>query len=205
MNETDKYEKGTGGDGFPPRGTDLVRHDLRVDILAGGDGGEGKVLETLDFEGRMLLERGDPYTNEDGVRQVDFVVLAWEAIAWSRVLGSDVVYRSSGDDQPVSRIVAETKDADYPAYFTFNVVFDAFAGGRLVHRGHHGRPEGGGFHRVPPVGDRELSPTITTFERQVIKVDAGQHGGLVFRPRDCNDQESRTLGTSERPHPALAR
>jgi hypothetical protein len=208
MNQNDEKrpETGPGGAGFPPRGTDLVHHDLRVDVLeGGGDGREGKLLETLEFAGRMLLERGDPYTNEQGYRQIDFVVLAWEAVAWSEVLGSDVVYRLSSDKQELSSIVAQKKRSDFPAYFTFNVVFDAFAGGRRVHRKHHGRPEGGGFHRVPPGGDRESSPTITTFEREVIRVKAGRLGELIFRPRDCNDRESRTLGTSRQPHRSLAR
>lgn len=180
-------------DAFPPAGTDLVHHDLRLDVLQVA-GGADKLLETLVFDGRMLLERGEPYVNQEGLRQIDFQVLSWEAVTWSEALGTTVVYRSVIDEkQPPSSIVAERAGQDFPATFTFNVIFDAYAGGVLVHRRHHGRPKGGGFHVVPPNGDRRLSPTITGFEQTVIEIEHPELGLLRFKPRDCNDRESRTL------------
>ena len=147
----------------------------------------------------MLLQRGEPYTNEAGYRQIDFTVKTWEAIAWSKALGTPLIYRLSPDvQQEKSSIVAETKERDFPATFEFNVIFDAFAHDRLVMRQHHGRPEGGGFHRVPPDGNRRYSPTITRFEDAVIEVDHPQLGRLRFRPKDCNDQNSRTFQSASR-------
>jgi len=181
---------------FPPAGTDLVHHDLRIDVFQVSDGQE-TLLETLTFDGRMLLERGDPYVNQYGVRQVDFEVESWEAVTWSEALDTSVIYRSViGEEQPTSSIVAEKPGQDFPATFTFNVVFDAYAGGALVHRRHHGRPEGGGFLVVPPNGDRRLSPTITAFEQTQIEIEHPELGLLRFKPRDCNDRESTTLSTA---------
>lgn len=180
-------------DKFPPAGTDLVHHDLRLDVLQVVDGTE-KLLETLTFDGRMLLERGEPHVNQEGLRQIDFVVLSWEAVTWSEALGTTVIYRSAIDEkQPPSSIVAETREQDFPATFTFNVIFDAYAGGVLVHRRHHGRPKGGGFHVVPPNGNRRLSPTIMEFEQTVIEIEHPALGLLRFKPKDCNDRNSRTL------------
>lgn len=190
---------------FPPAGVDLVEHDLRVDVLQVGPGGEEKLLETLTFDGRMLLERTDPFVNQEGLRQVDFEVKSWEAIAWSKTFRSPVIYRSAADaKQPVSTIVAEQRERDFPATFTFNVIFDAIAGDRVVFREHHGRPEGGGFHRVPPGGSRALSPTITRFERTTLELEHPALGLLRFRPRDCNDRRGRTLATFGEGYPATA-
>lgn len=191
------YGAGSGPmETFPPAGVDLVEHDLRVDVLQIDSSGREKLLETLTFEGRMLLERGDPYVNQQGLRQIDFVIKSWNAVAWSEALGTTVIYRSVVDaEQPISSIVAEQRESDFPATFAFNVIFDAIAGDRVVFPKHHGRPMGGGFHRVPPGGDREFSPTITGFERTTIELEHPAIGLLRFRPRDCNDRESRTLVT----------
>lgn len=186
---------------FPPAGTDLVYHDLRIDVFRVVPGGE-EPLETLVFEGRMLLQRGDPFTNADGLRQIDFQVLSWDAVAWSQALSIPVVYRSvAGEPQPTSTIVAEQPGSDFPATFDFNVIFDAYAGGILIFRRHHGRPKGHGFLVVPPNGNRLHSPTITEFEQTVIEFDHPELGLLRFRPKDCNDRESRILTAASRPRP----
>jgi hypothetical protein len=186
---------------FPPAGIDLVLHDLRIDVFRVVPDGE-ELLETLVFEGRMMLQRGDPFTNADGLRQIDFQVLSWDAVAWSQALSIPVVYRSlAGEPQPTSTIVAEQPGSDFPATFDFNVIFDAYAGGILIFPRHHGRPKGHGFHVVPPNGNRQLSPTITIFEQTVIEFDHPELGLLRFKPKDCNDRESRTLAVVTAPAP----
>jgi hypothetical protein len=185
-------------DSFPPAGIDRVRHDLRIALLEDDGSGNEVELEVLTFEGHMTLERGDPYTNDAGVRQIDFAVVSWSATAWSGVLQQEILYVLSEDveRQPVSTITAEQKDRDFPATFEFNVIFDARANNRPVHRGHHGRPFGHGFRVVPPTGNRLTSPTITGFEDAVIRVQHPERRTtLIFRPRDCNDQASETVAT----------
>jgi hypothetical protein len=184
---------------FPPAGIDLVLHDLRIDVFRVVPDGE-ELLETLVFEGRMMLQRGDPFTNADGLRQIDFQVLSWDAVAWSQALSIPVVYRSlAGEPQPTSTIVAEQPGSDFPATFDFNVIFDAYAGGILIFPRHHGRPKGHGFLVVPPNGNRHHSPTITEFEQTVIEFDHPELGLLRFKPKDCNDRESRVLTAVPRP------
>jgi hypothetical protein len=184
----------TGGrDAFPPAGIDLVHHDLRVRLDV-GDTGEGN--ETVTLYGKMLIRRGDPYTNEDGRRQIDFRVLSWEACGWSWVLSSAITYvLSDGVEQPISYITAEQEDSDYPAHFTFNVIFDARADNMTVFTQHHGRPDGHGFMTVPPNGDRRMSPTIRSFEDTRVAVEHPTLGRIVAIPIDCNDQKSKTLAT----------
>ena len=181
-------------DTFPKAGIDLVNHDLRVDMFQVDENGNENLLETLTLQGRMVLERSDPFTNDDQHRQIYFLVKRWEAVGWSDTLQTLVVYRLSEDgEQPMSTITAEQQDRDFPATFSFNVIFDALAHSQVVFRRHHGRPEGGKFLVVPPNGIRKMSPTITQFEDQIIEVTHPQLGLLRFRPKDCNDQNSQTL------------
>jgi hypothetical protein len=182
---------------FPPAGIDRVRHDLRISLMEDDGSGE-RELEVLEFEGHMTLERGEPYTNENGLRQIDFQVLSWTATAWSKVLQQEILYVLSDqvERQPRSSITAEQKDGDFPATFEFNVIFDARANNRPVHHGHHGRPWGHGFRVVPPTGNRETSPTIYGFEDTVIRLEHPERKTvLIFRPKDCNDQSSQTVLT----------
>lgn len=182
---------------FPPAGIDRVKHDLRIALLEEDEKGNERELEVLAFEGHMALRRGDPYTNEQGLRQVDFTVTSWVATAFSKVLGGEIMYiLSETEKQPASSIRALEKGSDFPAEFDFNLIFDARLDNRLVHPGHHGRPHGWPFFVVPPNYDRALSPTITSFEDSVIRVRHPERGTtLVFRPRDCNDQNSETVVT----------
>lgn len=184
---------------FPPAGTDRVRHELRIALLEADAAGNERELEILQFAGQMTLERGNPYVNQQGLRQVDFVVTSWAASAYSRTLGQEILYVLSPDveRQPASSITAEQRGSDFPATFDFNVVFDARVNNQVVHRRHHGRPKGHGFRVVPPTGDRATSPTITEFEDTVIRVPfPGRETFLVFRPRDCNDQSGETVQTA---------
>jgi hypothetical protein len=180
---------------FPRSGVDLVEHQLRVDAVAGREGKKrGRVLETLLFNGRMTLQRGEPYLNDQGRRQIDFTVTSWVASAFSRVLGREIQYiLSERVKQPVSRILSEQDGRDFPATFEFNVIFDARVGNETIIRRHHGRPEGHGFRTVPPGGNRRLSPTITSFEDNVISVKHPELGTIAFVPKDCNDRSGRTV------------
>lgn len=182
---------------FPPAGIDRVKHDLRIALLEADAQGNENELEVLRFEGHMALQRGEPYTNERGLRQVDFTVTSWVATAFSQTLGAEIMYiLSDTEKQPTSSITALEKGSDFPAEFDFNLIFDARLDNQLVHRGHHGRPRGWPFFVVPPNHDRALSPTITSFEDTVIRVPHPERGTtLVFRPRDCNDQHSETVVT----------
>src|SRR5688572_9961212 len=100
---------------FPGPGIDLIYHDVVVNLFQVVNG-EEVLLETLNFSGRMLIERGKPYTNADGFRQIDFIALAWTATAWSKALKQDILYILSQDvEQPVSNIISETKKKDFPA------------------------------------------------------------------------------------------
>lgn len=182
---------------FPPAGIDRVKHDLRIVLLEADEQGNERELEILEFEGHMALQRGDPYTTEQGLRQVDFTVTSWVATAFSRALGGEILYQlSDTEKQPVSTITAMEKGSDFPATFDFNLIFDARLDNQLVHRGHHGRPFGRPFWVVPPTGNRLTSPTITSFEDTVIRVPHPERGTtLVFRPKDCNDQHSETVVT----------
>ncbi|MDQ3982086.1 MAG: hypothetical protein M3271_05330 [Actinomycetota bacterium] len=180
-------------DEFPPAGIDLVHHDLRVRLDVGGTGTGD---ETVKLFGKMLIRRDDPYTNEDGFRQIDFRVMSWEAAGWSWILKQNLTYVLSEDvEQPVSAIVAEQEGSDYPARFEFNVIFDVRADNLTVFRRHHGRPYGHGFMVVPPNGNRRLSPTIRSFEDARVSVEHPLLGSLFAIPIDCNDQKSETLAT----------
>ncbi len=181
---------------FPSAGIDQIDHDLQIDLMQrGSDGTSDKLLETLSFRGRMTIERGDPYTNGSGFREISFLVTRWEATAWSNALKSMVVYQLSSGAQPPSFITAETKGTDYPATFDFHLYFDATAYNTLLILRHHGRPKGHGFMEVPPSGNRPTSPTISSFEPEVIEAEHPQFGTIYFRPRNCNDGGSQTLHT----------
>ena len=76
---------------FPGPGIDLIHHEVAVNLFQVVNN-EEVLLETLNFNGRMLIERGKAYTNADGFRQVDFIALAWTATAWSKALKQDILY-----------------------------------------------------------------------------------------------------------------
>lgn len=184
---------------FPRAGMDVIHHTLRVDVFrADGKSGDakprGRSVETLTFQGRMVIERGEPYVNKAGRRQIDFVVQSWVATAFSKTLGQELTYLlSESPKQPRSAIVAEQSGGDFPATFDFQVIFDARVGARTVFRRHHGRPKGRHFRQVPPTGDRRLSPVIREFEAARIAVAHPQLGPLVFVPRDCHDNDGKTV------------
>jgi len=50
---------------FPGPGIDLIHHEVAVNLFQVVNK-EEVLLETLNFQGRMLIERGKAYTNADG-------------------------------------------------------------------------------------------------------------------------------------------
>lgn len=190
---------------FPPAGIDLVTHELTIDILrVRDDGSEGELIETLQFNGNMLLERAAPIVNEQGFRQINFVVQSWEAHTFSKALDTVITYRLSEGDQENSTIVAQQKDRDFPATFTFNVIFDAIAYGSVFFPRHHGRPWWHDFFEVPPSGNRRTSPTILGFETARIEMDHPGLGRILFKPRNCNDSGGTTIGSKRVAETAVA-
>ena len=189
---------------FPNAGIDLVHHELEIGIYTiADDGSDGNLLETLQFDGRMLLERGNPYTNADGFRQIDFLVKEWEAFSWSNTLQTMVNYRlTEGLEQQLSSITAQQTGSDFPAEFVFSVGFTAHVLGIwLPHP--HGKPHEKGFFEVPPSGNRRTSPTLYGFEAERIEFDHPEHGQLRFVPLKCNDSKGETLVTFEENSPAM--
>lgn len=181
---------------FPPAGIDQIDHELTVNLYrVGPEGQTGELLEALKFNGRMIIQRGDPYVNEQGYRQIDFIVTHWKATAWSNVLNTMVVYQLSDVTQAKSTIVAEQKTTDFPARFTFNVIFDPIAFAKYILENWVGRPEGGGFMEVPPSGNRRTSPLMTSFESARIETVHPTLGTLQFVPQDCGDVAGVTLVT----------
>ena len=178
---------------FPLAGIDVVHHALRVRLDVGET---GTADETVTLFGKMLIARRDPYVNESGRRQVDFEVRAWEASGWSWALKQALTYVLSEDiEQPLSSITAEQDDVDFPATFSFNVIFDVRADNRPVFRQQHGRPEGASFLVVPPNGNRAMSPRIRSFEDTRVRVEHPSLGVVQAVPVDCNDLGSMTLAS----------
>lgn len=202
---------------FPGPGIDLIHHEVAVNLFQVVNG-EEVLLETLNFQGRMLIERGKAYTNKQGFRQVDFIALAWTATAWSKALKQDILYILSQDvEQPVSNIISETKKKDFPATIQFDLIFDVRVNNKTIISQHKGRPKGHKFLTIPPAADTrtELSPTVSLFGADdIMDVGVGmsdkgevsfQHnppasflrdGGLLqlrVLPIDCNDKAGTTL------------
>ncbi len=202
---------------FPGPGIDLIHHEVAVNLFQVVDG-EEVLLETLNFQGRMLIERGKAYTNSDGYRQVDFIALAWTATAWSKSLKQDILYILSEDvEQPVSTIISETKKSDFPATIQFDLIFDVRVNNKTIIRQHKGRPKGHKFLTIPPAVDTrtDLSPTVSLFGRDDIMdvgVTATEKGEIAYKhnppasflkdggmvqlrvlPIDCNDKAGTTL------------
>ncbi|MFZ0748193.1 MAG: hypothetical protein WAM70_02455 [Pyrinomonadaceae bacterium] len=202
---------------FPGPGIDIIHHEVAVNLFQVVNK-EEVLLETLNFQGRMLIERGKAYTNSDGFRQVDFIALAWTATAWSKALKQDILYILSQDvEQPVSNIISETKKKDFPATIQFDVIFDVRANNKTIIRQHKGRPKGHKFLTIPPAADTrtELAPTISLFGTDdimdvgVAMTDRGEmaftqnppasffkQGGMIqlrILPIDCNDKAGTTL------------
>jgi hypothetical protein len=203
---------------FPGPGIDLIHHEVSVNLFQVVNK-EEVLLETLNFQGRMLIERGKAYTNADGYRQVDFIALAWTATAWSKSLKQDILYILSEDvEQPLSNIISETKKRDFPATIQFDLIFDVRVNNKTIIRQHKGRPKGHKFLTIPPAADTrtELSPTVSLFgadDIMDIGVAATTKGELTYRhnppasflakeggmiqlrvlPIDCNDKAGTTL------------
>lgn len=178
-------------DEFPAAGVDLVHHALRVRLDVGETGTGDEVVTMF---GKMIIHRSEPYTNKEGRRQIDFHVRSWEASGWSWTLKQGVTYvLSENVEQPVSTITAQQEDADFPAAFNFNVIFDVRVDNMTVFSRFHGRPEGENFLVVPPNGDRKLSPRMTRFEDTRVRVAHPILGSIQAVPLDCNDLGSLTL------------
>lgn len=213
----DKMMDGHDNIRFPGPGIDLIHHEVAVNLFQVVNN-EEVLLETLNFQGRMLIERGKAYTNAEGFRQVDFIALAWTATAWSKSLKQDILYILSQDvEQPLSNIIAETKKKDFPATIQFDLIFDVRLNNKTIIRQHRGRPKGHKFLTIPPAVDTrtELSPTVSLFGTDDI-MDVGisandkgevtitqnppaaffKEGGMVqlrVLPIDCNDKAGTTL------------
>jgi hypothetical protein len=156
---------------------------------------DGKFDELIEFSGAMTIQRADPYVGKDKRSTIDFKVLSWVASGWSEKLGVSVVYSlTEGEDQPVSRIVAEQPGEDFPATFFFDVIFDVRVNNEVVFRRLHGRPVAEHFRQVPPSGNRRLSPTVLRFEDENrVSIRVPNIGVLIGKPRDCNDRSGRIL------------
>jgi hypothetical protein len=183
--------------GFPSAGIDVMTHQITVGLYqVNANGGLGNLLETLEFKGRMLIERGDPFLDEDlGRRQIQFLVKSWEADAWSEKLNTLIVYKLSNVEQKLSTITAQQKETDYPASIHFRVTFDAYAYDEPFELVYEGEPEGPFFMEVPPSGNRRTSPTITKFDTGRIETDHPTFGRLRLVPLACNDESGETLVT----------
>jgi hypothetical protein len=182
---------------FPPAGMDIMTHEVTVGLYQIGPKGElGALLETIAMKGRMLIERTDPFLNEDlGRRQVDFVVKSWEADGWSEKLKTLVVYKLSDTPQKSSTITALQKESDFPATIRFSVTFDAYAYDEPFTVFYEGEPVGDGFMEVPPSGNRRTSPTITRFDTGKLETDHPTLGRIRFVPIACNDEGGDTIVT----------
>lgn len=183
--------------GFPPAGIDQIDHDLIVDIYTvAPDGGNQDKLETLNFSGRMLITRSDPYVNEDGFRQADFVVTSWRATAWSNALNSLVEYRmSEAVPQLTSTIVSQQQGSDFPVTFNINLFFNALVDGAMVFPDFPGCPRLEDVSVIPPNGNRTQTPATSSFESRRIEFDHPGLGTVRFVPQSCADQASETLVT----------
>lgn len=202
---------------FPGPGIDLIHHEVAVNLFQVVNN-EEVLLETLNFQGRMLIERGKPYKNADGFRQIDFIALAWTATAWSKALKQDILYILSQDvEQPLSNIISETKTKDFPATIQFDLIFDVRINNKTIITQHKGKPKGHKFLTIPPASDTrtDLSPTVSLFGHDDIMdvgVTATERGEMIFRhnppasffdeggmiqlrvlPIDCNDKAGTTL------------
>ena len=202
---------------FPGPGVDLIHHEVAVNLFQVVNG-EDVLLETLNFSGRMLIERGKAFKNADGYRQINFIALAWTATAWSKSLKKDILYILSEDvEQPVSTIISETKQKDFPATIQFDLIFDVRINNHTIIRQHKGRPKGHKFLTIPPASDTrtELAPVVSLFGHDDILhvgVAATEGGEMVFRhnppasfldeggmillrvlPIDCHDKAGTTL------------
>lgn len=181
---------------FPPAGIDYIHHEVRVAInIENPAPGEPKE-EVLALQGAMFIQRSDPYTNrETGRRQIDFKVRSWVASAWSNSLKGVVSYVLSEGEQPVSQIVAQQPDSDFPADFNFKLLFDVRHNNEGVFRANYGEPICETYMVIPPSGDRRLCPTVTTFkDRQKVQLAHPVLGNIVATPLTCNDQDtSRTI------------
>jgi len=178
---------------FPSAGIDVVYHKLRVQVDVGATGTADEVLELL---GKMQIQRGDPYTNKDGLRQIDFKVMSWDASGWSSVFKQNITYTlSEGVEQKVSTILSQQPDRDFPATFFFNVTFDVRANNQPVYRMHEGQPELPNAWVVPPDGNRVNTPVVTKFDQTLIRINHPHHGTIQFTPLECADESSRTLVT----------
>jgi hypothetical protein len=203
---------------FPGPGIDLIHHEVAVNLFQVVNK-EEVLLETLNFQGRMLIERGKAYKNSDGFRQVDFIALSWTATAWSKALKQDVLYILSQDvEQPVSNIISETKKSDFPATIQFDLIFDVRVNNKTIISQHKGRPKGHKFLTIPPAVDTrtELAPTVSLFGADdIMDVGVGatekgemrfvqnpaarffkEEGGMIqlrVLPIDCHDKAGTTL------------
>lgn len=202
---------------FPGPGIDLIHHEVAVNLFQVVNK-EEVLLETLNFQGRMLIERGKAFTNSAGFRQIDFIALAWTATAWSKSLKQDILYILSQDvEQPVSNIISETKKKDFPATIQFDLIFDVRVNNKTIIRQHSGRPKGHKFLTIPPAADtrNEASPTVSLFgSDDIMDVGVGmtEKGEMTFKqnppasflkeggmlqlrvlPIDCNDKAGTTL------------
>jgi hypothetical protein len=218
INPKEKMMDGHDNIRFPGPGIDLIHHEVAVNLFQIVNK-EEVLLETLNFQGRMLIERGKAYTNADGFRQVDFIALAWTATAFSKSLKQDILYILSQDvEQPVSNIISETKKKDFPATIQFDLIFDVRVNNKTIIRQHKGKPKGHKFLTIPPAVDTrtELAPTVSLFGRDDIMdlgVGANEKGELTFKhnptakffkeeggmiqlrvlPIDCHDKAGTTL------------
>jgi hypothetical protein len=220
MAKTPKAKMMDGHDNirFPGPGIDLIHHEVAVNLFQVVNK-EEVLLETLNFQGRMLIERGKAYTNANGFRQVDFIALAWTATAWSKSLKQDILYILSQDvEQPLSNIISETKKKDFPATIQFDLIFDVRVNNKTIIVQHKGRPKGHKFLTIPPAVDTrtELAPTVSLFGHDDIMdvgVGATEKGEMTFKhnppasffkeeggmvqlrvlPIDCHDKAGTTL------------
>ncbi|HKO01262.1 MAG TPA: hypothetical protein VJ032_06200, partial [Thermoanaerobaculia bacterium] len=198
---------------FPPPGVDIVTHRLQLGIQRVTPGASGKLpdkcqtaesvgatveeLERIDFSGRMILRR-EAATKVGGTAGRDrqnFKVLAWAASGYSKKLNVALQYVLSPESeapQPMSSIISEKEGPGFPVAFNFNLVFDAYANGRLVEARHHGAPEGHGFESIPPGPD---APKLTKFESCFVQMpDPSKPGSLLrFFPIECKDQHAETV------------
>ena len=97
--------------------TEFEKSQLNVPIYRNGE-----LVETLQLDALLRLDRYKPVRNALGLRQFEFRIREWEVGGHSPTLGGYVSYTLSDVPQPHSVCLAMQPDRDYPAVIVYNAI-----------------------------------------------------------------------------------
>jgi hypothetical protein len=172
---------------IPGWGNDMIASNLQVEVRDTETGETEEIRLTAVLE----LRRGKIGANTEGAKTMDIRIKRWTARGRSELLDKEVEFIvQTGKGQPMSEVVANQPNADFPATMTFNVISDMYVGDDPVVKSSRGVAVNRAMTTIPPLGTDKFE----VHKEGTDVADGAAYGRFRIRPVACFNSNAVVRG-----------